>query len=81
MESVSQLDRVLKALVAVLFFWFLGVLSYTGGLSNFAGSKARAFHFFIELVVGLFGRAGATAMFMMLGIVAGVAILRSRENI
>lgn len=81
MDGLLQLDRVFRALGAALFCWLIAGLVYSGDLAEAATSKGRALHFLFDvLLVGLFGKLGATAMFVVLGVFAAATILLKHEN-
>ncbi len=78
MEWLFRLDRVLQAALTAGLFWMFAGFAYSGVLEDEAITrKARALEFLIDvLLVGLFGRIGTTVLFVVLGVCAGIWVLR-----
>lgn len=65
----------------LLAFGFLALMAWTGKLVGIDGFKLRAFRWIVEDVgVGHFGRPGATAMFVLIGLLSVPVVLWVRRQ-
>lgn len=67
--------------LSLLVFGFLALMAWTGKLAGIDGVKVRLFAWIVEDVgVANFGRAGATALFVGLGLASVPVVLCVRRQ-
>ncbi|WP_086736995.1 hypothetical protein [Erythrobacter colymbi] len=72
---------IAAAVLSLACFGFLALMAWTGKLAGIDSTKVRLFAWIVEDVgVGQFGRAGATALFVGLGLASVPAVLWVRRR-
>ena len=74
-DVLLRLDRIVLAFICAGVFWFLAAMVHYGA-EEFTSLEAHMVHAALEtFIVSPFGREGGTILLVLIGLIAGAAVL------